>query len=197
MKKTSQKKAKVKRSHLLRYLALAAIVTSLATSTTLAKFSSSFFAGGNFTVASFAGGQGQQKFEAAITDIAPGLDDRVEFSVTNYEGRTVCDAAMAYEVRVETTGNLPLSYALEPEGTAEGSTVAGELKQTENNELTFVTSTDGTIRGGSQVAQRYRLVVKWKDNTENSDYTVEDYSHEIDMVTVTVTAKQAEGGATG
>lgn len=186
---------KAKRPRLLLYLALAALATSLAASGTLAKYASSFGYQVGTQVAAFAGGKSVD-FAVPVDEMVPGSRQTVTFAVRNYEDDTNCQVRMTYEIQAETTGNLPLVF----EGLVGTktdsmtlSTVAGQVTRSGNT----LTATGGGLpvaegdgATGGKVTHSYQLTLYWPE-TEKA----EDYSQEIDMVTVTVTATQVDPGA--
>ncbi len=181
-------KAKGKKPRLIRWLALAVLVTSLAVSGTMARYSSRFGAQVSMQVAAFAGG-GEVNFDVALEGMAPGDTRTVQFKVRNYEGEQGCDAQMAYEIQVETTGNLPLTFSLlgeDPGDSSANSALVGALDSS-------LKAVGGKLPVTSLEGKRehsYQLSVYWP-----SGETDVDYSHEIDMVSVTVAAIQTDPSA--
>lgn len=188
MRKPVHAKHMKKPSRLLLYLLLAVVVTMLAATDTLAKYSSQFSTSLSAKVAAFAGG-GTLDFDLALEDMAPGDTRTVQFTVQNYDGERDCEVAMDYEIVIDTMGNLPLSFTLlgkkEAGDGEENSRLAGPLDQN-------LTAGGGKlpVAGGEEGGRRqhtYELSISWPKEETN-----EDYSYEIDLVTVTVTTKQAE-----
>lgn len=184
-------KGKGVKNRVLVILALVAVATSLFSSRTLAKYASRFSAGGTFTVAGFAGG-GTVNFDVPLTDMTPGSVKPVRFTVCNFEGEKNSDVALTYSIRVETTGNLPLSFSLigqkeSDDSSAQSVTAAGLARDGEAN---VWTASGGSLPSASAEGKKthsYELSVSWPAG----DYSG-DYSHEIDMVTVSVTTVQAK-----
>lgn len=166
---------------LLLLLALAVLATSLAATGTLAKYVSEFTATGSMEVASFAGG-GTVNFDVALADMVPGELQTVNFVVCNYESEKQSDVGILYEIQVESTGNLPLEFSLLGKSNGGKGALVGTLDsggKATGGKLPYYED------GGAK--HSYELSVFWPD-TKNS----EAYSHEIDMVTVTITAIQEE-----
>lgn len=182
-------KAKGKKPRLLCYLALAVLVTSLAATGTLAKYSSLFSADASMEVAAFAGG-GTINFDVDLENISPGSTKTVQFTVQNYDAEQACEVALNYEIQVETTGNLPLSFQLlgkrEAGDTSADSVLAGSLDDT----LKAAGGKLPIASEGGRKQHTYELSMTWSQGE-----TDEDYSKEIDMVTVTVTTVQADPAA--
>lgn len=182
-------KTKGKKSRLLRYLALAVLATSLAATGTLAKYSSLFSAETTVQTAAFAGG-GTVDFGVALEGMVPGGTKTVQFTVQNYDEKQDCDVQLNYEIQVETTGNLPLSFQLlgkkEAGDSSADSTLAGPL----DSGLKAAGGKLPIASGGGRKQHTYELSMTWPEGE-----TDEDYSKEIDMVTVTVTTVQANPAA--
>ncbi len=187
MRKPEHAKHMKKRPRLLLYLLLAVVATMLATTGTMAKYSSQFSASASAQVAAFAGG-GTLDFDLDLEDIAPGDTRTVQFTVQNYDGERNCEVALDYEIAIDTMGNLPLTFTLlgkkETGDSEKGSQLAGPL----DKELTASGGKLPVAVGESSRKQHtYELSISWPKEETN-----EDYSQEIDFVTVTVTTKQAE-----
>lgn len=186
-------KKKGKKSRLLVLLLLAAVVTSLASTGTLAKYASRFTAGGQAQIASFIG-DGSVNFGVDLGNLSPVQSSSTVFTVRNYDGSQQSDVALSYEIRVETTGNLPLTFSLRGQTqNGDASAATGEsvtTKQLERAEGNTWVATGGKLPPASAAGEKehsYELTVQWEAGKNN-----EDYSHEIDMVTVTVTTAQAQ-----
>lgn len=182
-----------KKSRFLRYLLLAVLATSLGTSATLAKYASQTSTEATMQVAAFAGG-GTVDFDVVLEKMSPGQTKSVPFTVQNYDGDGESDVMLNYSVQVETTGNLPLEFTLQGDtqsgdsGSADGTSVtAGPLEDGEAPHTKI--AKNGVlppVAVGGRKQHSYRLDVTWNAGDKN-----EDYSHEIDLVTVTVTTVQA------
>ena len=133
MRKSEHAKHMRHRPRLLRYLLLAAVVTMLGTTGTLAKYSSQFGTSLSARTAAFAGG-GTLDFDLSLENMAPGDTRTVQFTVQNYDGERNCEVALEYEIAIDTMGNLPLTFTLlgkkEAGDSEEGSQLAGPLDQT-------------------------------------------------------------------
>lgn len=196
------KKMKGRNKYLLMLLLLAAVATSLFANDTMAKYSSSFTGSGTVNVAAFAGGADTASFNVAVNDLSPGGTSTVNFAVQNYEGDKNSEVAMTYEIQVETTGNLPLSFALSSNAGDKGpyNQPVGQLAATDAEKLKY-TATGGRLpvaagdasQGMGKKRHAYELAVTWPAEAAH-DW---DYSNEIDMITVTVTSTQVnpEAGA--
>ena len=203
MKLPAKKKHSRKTSRLPLYLLLAVVVTTLATTGTLARYRSEFGATANMEVAAFAGG-GTLDFnlDVDLGNMYPNETRTTTFTVQNYEGDKKCDVVMDYDIRVDTAGNLPLTFTLrgKRDNDGENSVLAGDFEAVPGEDSsagggpaggkTFVASGGRLpIAGGTDgrpTQHTYQLEVTW-EKTENDI----QYLGEIDKVTVTVTAVQA------
>lgn len=177
-------KERSRKSRLLPYLLLAVLVTSLFSTGTLAKYKSMFSGSVEMQVAAFAGG-GKADFAVTLDEMVPGSTNTMQFTVQNFDGEQGCDVALEYEIQIETTGNLPLTFGLIGINDNESaSSLVGGLDSTlkaTGGKLPFVSGTE------NKTAHKYELNITWPEGE-----TDEDYSNEIDMVSVTVTTVQAK-----
>lgn len=183
-------KGKAKKSWLLRCLLALALVTSLTSASTLAKYASHFSVSTSAEVAAFAGG-GTVSFDADLEGITPSQPRSMTFTVQNYEGEKNSDVQLDYTIRVETTGNLPLAFSLvgQTGEIADDNKPAGALTRQGGNVWVWEAK-GGVLPIASEKGKKqhsYELTASW-----SSDAAKEDYSHEVDMVTVTVTTTQTD-----
>lgn len=187
-------KWKGKKPRLLRYLMLLALATSLIASGTLAKYTTEVYGGLSVQVASFAA-EGTADFTVHLENVSPSPESfgTIRFAVRNYEQEQNSQVQLNYTIKVETTGNLPLTFTLqkidEPETEDPNNRFAGPLTQTAG-ETTVWEASGGVLPAveadSDKTQHEYVLSAAWITGK-----TSEDYSHEIDMVTVTVTTQQA------
>ncbi|MCH5353037.1 MAG: hypothetical protein J1E06_06195 [Acutalibacter sp.] len=201
-------KHRKKTSRLPLYLLLAVVVTSLATTGTLAKYRSEFGAIVDMKVAAFAGG-GTLDFDLDVDlgGMYPGESCTTVFTVQNYDGEKSCAVAMDYEIQVETQGNLPLEFTLTGtrDSSGENNVLAGNL--VESADPVEGDPEEGTPAGGKkylasggklpiaseangQVQHKYELNIVWPLEKNDSKY-----ERGVDKITVTVTAVQARPDA--
>ena len=175
---------------IIRYLLYLAVVTTIVTSATLAKYSTMAEFGVTGTVAAFVSGT-TVDLNMALDDMAPGSAKNIQFTVVNYEGDQTSDVSLDYEILVSSTGNLPLAFSLlgekESADSDAGSRLVGVLTQTEDGQWK---ADGGKLPIASQTGGRkkhtYRLTASWPASAEAADY-----SQEIDMLTVTVVTRQS------
>ena len=190
-----------KHNRLWVYLLYLGLVTTLILSVTLARYVSTADGTGTATVAAMAGGG--EPIQMILDDMLPGGEPKtLEFQVVNYNGDTVSEVALGYEIMVETTGNLPLQFTLtasKAEGADPAGTTVGAGAILENGDgARFQTLSGGFIpiakdKTGDALAKQahtYTLTVTWPKENNNKGY-----ADEIDLVTITVLARQQLAGA--
>jgi len=182
-----------KHSRLWVYLLYLGLVTSLILSVTLAKYASSASGTGTATVAAMAGSVEGKPISMLLDNLRPGGEARtLDFQVVNYSGDAISEVALDYEIKVETTGNLPLTFALSADGT-ENVVQTGPVLQDstvgENGTAEQVLSGGAFPLTGEKQAHAYTLTVTWPEEKNDAGY-----ADEIDLVTVTVTARQRLAG---
>lgn len=183
--KTARKKPK-----LVRYLLILALATTMVASATLARYSSLSAITASMQVAAFASA-GTVDFAVDLEGLSPGnkTPRTIQFAVQNYDEKQDCQTALDYTVRVETTGNLPLKFVLRGQTgeIAENNQPAGSLSPVSGQEHVWEAAGGKLPPAGERKQHKYELAVTWDETAEGLDY-----SHEIDMVTVTVTTTQAD-----
>lgn len=195
MRLPAKQKHRKKTSRLPMYLLLAVLATTLATTGTLARYQSEFSAASSMTIAGFAGG-GSMNFDLdeELANMYPGDTRTIYFTVRNYDGEMYCDVAMDYEIELETTGSLPLTFTLrgtKDKEDAENNALAGNFGDPAEGETLgkrYLAAggrlpVAGGIGGKRQ--HEYELQVTWPKEENNIAF-----EHEIDEITLTVTATQ-------
>ncbi len=167
------------------FLLYLALVTSLILSVTLARYSSGASGTGTAAVAAMAG-DASSTIQMSLDRMTPGGEDKeLKFQVVNFTANAVSEVALDYQITVETTGNLPLTFTLAAdEGTNRvggGTILDGDKSQTLTGGAFPLT--------GEKQAHTYTLTASWP--LEKNDG---GYSQEIDLVTVRVEAKQRISG---
>lgn len=114
---------------------------------------------------------------SSLAGMQPGESKIIKFAVKNQKGDTTSEVAQEYTITISTTNNLPLTYTLNKQDSNSGSYV------TNSSNLTW---TGGLLPySASGVTHTYTLTVAWPP-----DKAAESYADEIDLVTLTVDAKQ-------
>lgn len=164
----------------VRYLACLVLAFAVVLGATYARYVQEVQGQGTGTVAAVALGlEGSADLTSELQGMKPGDKREVKFAVTNAESGTKSEVAQTYDVSVETTGNLPLTFALTPNDDAggEGSFAAG------GSDLTW---TGGVLPFGNDVSHSYTLTVTWL-----ADRTEPALADEIDRVVLKIDAQQA------
>lgn len=169
------------------YLFCLSAAGALVVGTTYAFYSSSVSGSAKAKTASFTldvtdSQKNQVDLTAELTGMSPSSQNKkITFAVTNTKDGAVSEVAQEYSITITTTGNLPLTYELQGADASapEGSyvTAAGPL------------SWSGgllPLSSSGSVTHTYDLTVTWPSNSAD-----EKLSDEIDLVTMTIDAKQA------
>lgn len=125
-----------------------------------------------------------------LSELKPGNTKTITFAVNNYkEAGKISEVSQDYSITVTTTGNLPLQYELSLEDeTQKDSVITGNYVKWETpSQESFSTIWNGGYLPHSvEEEHTYVLAVTWPGD-ENQD----SYADEIDLITLTVDAKQA------
>ena len=189
MKRAKQKQHTLKLRHLI-YLVL---VTSVISSTTLARFAATKDVGAEAKIAAFVSNTTFTHELGTLGALAPGDQKEIYFTVTNSDYGKVCDVPIDYEVQIETTGNLPLNFSLSGNVSGNGVTDESLTKLVELGSLDKTTNyraTGGKFPSGryGEAVHQYTLTVSWPNTI-----TAEEYSSEIDRLAVKIKTEQAAG----
>ncbi|GAA6292375.1 hypothetical protein F220043C3_08090 [Enterocloster asparagiformis] len=164
------------------YTALLCLLGLTAAPATYARFTARVE--GSAVASAAVWGSESSEIKIDVSGLSPGRTTSYTFEVTNTKDGKVSQVGQEYSITVETTGNLPLEFRLTADGTLTGGSLAG------TGSLAF---TDGksVVEGGflphsEKTAHRYELTVSWPSDGKNEFV----YADEIDLVTVTVDAKQ-------
>lgn len=128
-----------------------------------------------------------------LKDLVPGGTKTITFAVNNFDGsdsKKVSEVSQEYSITINTTGNLPLQYELSGElsGTGEGAgTVVTKQAGGGSSLDSSLVWTGGELPHSTKTAHTYTLTVDWPADKNDSAY-----ADEIDLVTLTVDAKQVK-----
>lgn len=172
----------------LRYLLYLVLVTTVISSTTLARFATRESVTSGATIAAFVSGTNLDLDLGAQGALAPGETKTIYFSVTNSENGTICEVPVNYEMQIETTGNLPLVFSMtgqkvkptEDDGSL--SALVGAL----DDKLCAKGGKLPSARSGGETIHRYTLSLSWPQDKKS-----EEYSGEIDHLSVKIKTTQA------
>ena len=91
---------------------------------------------------------------------------------------------LKYTIELENMANLPLELKLYKYN--ESSSTYGEVQLNAN------VSTEEVMKANEQIDNRYKLEIKWKENTQNAEYDSYKYSKTIDYIKIIVNAVQVD-----
>ncbi len=167
------------------YLFCLSAAGALVIGTTYAFYSSSVSGSAKAKTAAFAldvtdSHQNQVDLTAELAGMRPSQEKEIAFVVTNTKNSTVSDVAQEYSITITTTGNLPLTYKLQ--GADISAPEGGYV--TESGPLSW---SGGLLPfSSSGVTHTYVLTVIWPPDDDD-----ESLSDEIDLITMTIDARQA------
>lgn len=178
----------------LRHLLYLALITTVISSTTLARFALKQTPTASATIAAFVSGTDLNLDLGTHGALAPGEDKEITFHVKNYdENRKICEVPVDYEVQIETTKNLPLVFSLS------GTASLGVKDENLNKPVDALNATTLLATGGKlpsaksgEAEHSYTLKISWP-----SDQNAEEYSSEIDHLSVSIKTKQSAGNENG
>lgn len=160
------------------YLLLLAAACALVFGTSYARFSSEAMGSGTASVAA-AALNSRMDMSDRLEGIAPGETRTIAFQVTNQkEDGTISEVTQSYTITIETTGNLPLTYALS----------TGDTPDTDHaltNKRDALMWEGGILPHSVPATHTYMLSVSWPTGSA-SPYLAD----EIDLVAVTIDAQQ-------
>ncbi len=171
----------------VRYLLYLLLVTSVITSASLAKYTSHADTSVNGTLAAFVT-DATINLQIPLSDMLyPGSTVDTSFTVTNFQGEQGSEVPLEYGIQVETTGNLPLRFSLRGEEIIEGEKAGGTLASPLDEKLCASGGKLPSMAVGGHVTHSYVLSVEWPETEAD-----QDYSSEIDRVSVKITTTQAK-----
>lgn len=180
----------------IRYLLYLSTVSTLVISVTYARFTLEMRGEGSISAAAVAmditGGAGNSALDLTtqLQGLHPGEKKELTIAVTNQKGDIASEVAQEYSITISTTGNLPLTYTLTSSNSDDSSEGTYVTKLTEEMSGTVMTWTGGLlpyVDTGTGIAHTYKLTVEWPSGSAD-----EKLADEIDLVTLTVDAKQVQ-----
>lgn len=170
---------------LLRYLLYLALLSTVVSSFTMARYVSKGTATAQARIAALVSNV-QVNFDKNLEDLLPGQTTQFTFIVANFDGDKVCETDMDYEIQVTSTGNLPLTFDLIPD--EKPSTEGGYNALT--GALTEGKAVGGKLphSGTGKVSHGYTLQITWPETETDAAY-----SGKVDLVTVSVSSQQVKG----
>lgn len=163
------------------------IVTTVVSSTTLARFATKEGLTAGATIAAFVSGTDLNLDLGTQEALSPGETKVIYFNVTNSEDGRVCEVPVDYEMQIETTGNLPLNFTLVGQKVSgDGDESVNRLAGTLDAALCAKGGKLPSARSGGEAIHRYALNVSWPQNEK-----AEAYSKEIDQLSVKIKTTQS------
>lgn len=173
----------------LRHLIYLALVTTVISSTTLARFALKENVGAQATIAAFVSEANLRLDIGELSAMAPGESTEISFNVTNKKGATISEVPVNYEMQFETTGNLPLEFALSLDRiTGEDDEALSKPVGGLDQDLCAKGGRLPSAVGGKGEATThwYKLKITWPEGKN-----AEEYSQEIDHLSVNIKTEQA------
>ncbi len=176
----SRKKVKI-----IRYLLYLVLVTSVITSVSLAKYTAKTDGGASAPIAAFVTDTSLTLKLPLAENLYPGFSQDINFDVTNFEGDNSSQVPLNYEMWLETTGNLPLTFALT--GQKAEDDASGAVAQADPNDSLHFTGGKfpSSLKEGKKT-HTYTLKIEWPEGENDADY-----SKEIDQVSIKIKTTQA------
>lgn len=124
-----------------------------------------------------------------LQGMEPGEKREITFAVNNSKDGKLSDVVQNYSVSAATTGNLPLTFTLSPRtDEGQGGAYAGTL--TKKDDPPVWSWSGGSLPHSAKISHTYTLTVEWP-----AAQLGESLALEIDLVTLTVEAKQGQPAA--
>lgn len=185
---------KGKHPKIIRWLLYVALVTSVITSVTLAKYSANVDGVATGVVAAFVSDTSLDLEVPLSSLLSPGSTQSAAFTITNYNSTSGKDndILLGYDIEVKTTGNLPLRFSLAGQKqNADGSAdedVTNSVLADHTNFSSTLKATGGRlppVQFSGRKDHKYVLTIAWP-----ADQADGRYSDEIDQVVVKITTTQ-------
>ncbi len=175
------------KKRLAAYIALLCLLIFIAVPVTYARYAARV--DGRAVASAAVWGADSSKIDIDVSKLSPGGTVSYEFQVTNTKDGKTSEVGQDYSITVETTGNLPLVFALSSNGD-HGSGSFVSTSAPEGDGLAFTegksTAEGGFLPHSAKTVHTYTLTVTWPSGGKIESV----YADEIDLVTVTVEAVQ-------
>lgn len=153
------------KSRILGYAVCLVLATASIASVSYARYHSEIAGTGIASVAAFAG---DTTINLSVSDLAPGETKTVEFQVVNYKDSKISEVTQSYSISIETSGNLPIRYALKEKSIDGGGTPAGGF-----TDETRTTASNGTLPHTNKAIHLYTLTLEWPAAQNAPDFMFE------------------------
>lgn len=176
------------KKRLAAYIALLCLLSLIAVPVTYARYAARV--NGKAVASAAVWGADSSKIDIDVSNLSPGGTASYEFQVTNTKDGKTSEVGQDYSITVETTGNLPLVFAISSDGDHGSGSFISTPVPAEGGGLAFTegksTAEGGFLPHSVETVHTYTLTVTWPSGGKIES----DYADEIDLVTVTVEAVQ-------
>ena len=163
-------------------LAITVITIILAAYFSFAKYNGSTAGSSEGRVAKYALGiTTDNVINVPITPVTPNNSQEFNFELTNKDENEV---TLKYTIELENMANLPLEFKLYKYN--ENTTEYDEIQLNAN------VSTEELMKADETINHKYKLDIKWKENTQSAEYDSYKYSKTIDYIKLIVNAVQVD-----
>lgn len=177
------KKQKITVLSILLTLTIIAII--LATFFTLSKYKTTVTGIGSGRVAQYILGiEKDNTINLPMQNIKPGSSQEYYFEITNEENEKKNEVTLEYTIELENKANLPLEFTM----------YRYNEKTTEYEEIKLSANITEKIRMevNEKKNHKYKIEIKWKENTEKATYDSYKYSKTLDYIKIIVNAEQVD-----
>ena len=134
-----------------------------------------------------------QNIVLPLTEVIPGMSAQTyKFSITNYSGSTYSHLPFAYDIKIQTYGNLPITVQVKNNSISTNSGVAAATisgTSSINAPLNITTSGQMYINTSSTTqnyVHEYSVIITWPTTNAKE----EKYSTEVEYLSISVVASQ-------
>ncbi len=119
-----------------------------------------------------------------MQNIKPGSSQDYYFEITNEENEKKNEVTLEYTIELENKANLPLEFTM----------YRYNEKTTEYEEIKLSANITEKIRMevNEEKNHKYKIEIKWKENTEKATYDSYKYSKTLDYIKIIVNAEQVD-----
>ena len=108
--------------------------------------------------------------ESGMTGLKPGDSRTYTLTVANYNGQTISEVAVDYNLEIITTGNLPLEYQISKKENNSQSTNIGSYTETYENKSKILKTDDMYFEAEIAASAEYTIQVNWPEDKKNASY---------------------------
>ena len=165
-------------------LAITVVTIILAAYFSLAKYNGATAGSSEGRVAKYALGiTTDNVINVPITPATPNNSQEFYFELTNKEEKKN-EVTLKYTIELENMANLPLEFKLYKYNESNTSYEALSLNANVSEER--------EMKADETINHKYKLDIKWKENTQSAEYDSYKYSKTIDYIKLIVNAVQVD-----